>query len=49
MKYRAWTKYLQCVPGESGITQKYDFIKNPQFLPNHCETLKNEVRVMALF
>ena len=25
--------------GESGLRQKYAFIKNPQFLPNHYETL----------
>ena len=30
---------LQCVPGESKLTQKYAFIKNPQFLANNYETL----------
>ena len=32
--------FLQCVPGESGLTQKICsyYFKNPQFLPNHYET-----------
>ena len=31
--------HIQCVPGESGPSQKYAFIKNPQFLLNHYEIL----------
>ena len=30
---------VQCVPDESGLNQKYAFIKYPWFLPNHYETL----------
>ena len=31
--------YIQCVPGESKLSQNMLLIKNPQFLPNHDETL----------
>ena len=30
---------LQCVPGVSGLGQNMLLLKNPQFLPDHYETL----------
>ena len=32
-------KIIHCVPGVSGLCQKYAFTKNLQFLPDHYETL----------
>ena len=33
---------LYCVPGISGLGQKYAFNKNPQFLPYHYEISTKE-------
>ena len=35
-------QYIHCVPGVSGLGQKYAFIKNPQFLTDQYEILTKE-------